>query len=417
VNAATSSRVSQEPIHRGRRMKLALLVLCAMAAMNIIVVWNSRHSIEAGHSDFISFYSAGELLRSGRASELFDPDTQFAVQSRHSPFVRERRQPFPYIHPPIEALLFVPFSYLPYPAAYVAWTGLNLLVLITTVGLLRKQLPDLAALPRIWWAPILLAFFPFITVLVQGQDDLLLLFFFALVFLGLKRGRNVAAGMCLGLALIRPQFALPLAAILFCAGEWGAFCGFLAVAAALSVATVAIFGWSAWLNYPSHVWSSEQISNPNGVLLGSMPNLHGLLGQPLAAALSPGLLSTLILILSAAALILALSCWRRGRSLEMSFSAVVLCVLLVSYHSFAPDLVLLLLPGFLCRVVREEFRTRSWLWLLPALLLVPPLSYVLVRYQRFNVVAIALLLWLLAISVSAVHGNSLRNSSPHRDTK
>src|SRR5437016_3560262 len=65
--------------------------------------------------DFSEYYSAGQIIRQGLGRQLYDLKVQLDFQLRIAkPHVF-------YNHPPFEALLFAPFTFLSYRAAYISW--------------------------------------------------------------------------------------------------------------------------------------------------------------------------------------------------------------------------------------------------------------------------------------------------------
>src|SRR5438094_1603213 len=82
----------------------------------------------------------------------------------------------PFLHPAYEAVIFIPLSFLPYRAAYLAWAGVNFAVLAWVYFLLRPRLENLRALGPGWISPgLLIGFFPVAFAILAGQDSLLLL--------------------------------------------------------------------------------------------------------------------------------------------------------------------------------------------------------------------------------------------------
>ena len=66
-----------------------------------------------GDPDFTVFYTAGKMLREGRASQLYEPRRSRPCRESLPTDSDLRRGPLPYIHPPFEALLFVPLTFWP----------------------------------------------------------------------------------------------------------------------------------------------------------------------------------------------------------------------------------------------------------------------------------------------------------------
>src|SRR5436190_251929 len=88
--------------------KLFLLFLTGMLALHVIVAWRSRELIRKGYPDFTALYSAGKIVGQGLRKQLYDSQTQYRIQQEFAAGVSIRQGPLPYIHPPWEALIFVP---------------------------------------------------------------------------------------------------------------------------------------------------------------------------------------------------------------------------------------------------------------------------------------------------------------------
>lgn len=410
-------KLAFKPVLAGRSQLVLLCFLCGMAFLNAFTLWNTWPLIIGGYPDFAHFYSTGVMTRTGHVAELFDPQGQFVVQQQYSGLVRSRGAPVPYLHPPFEALLFAAFSFLPYFPAYLLWNALNFLILALVPFLLRSDLPGFEGIPILSWPIFLFAFFPVAAVILQGQDDLLCLLLLTLAFLSIRRKANFMAGGWLGLAVFRPQFVLPLMCILVYGGEWRILGGFAVVGLVLGLVTVAVFGLPLLTGYPRHVWSSEQVSNAGGVLVGHMPNLHGLLAGLLSGHLRGSAVTAAVVILSAIVIWYAAKQWRHYRSSSpaLASSLNVLAAILVSYHAFAQDLSLLILPALLqvnWILTRKTCQpTTAWFILGPlGFLFLDPICYLMVRYRHFNLFALALLVWLLG-SAAAMKADASHTSA------
>lgn len=386
-----------------RRHRLFLIcALASMAGLNVYLLWQARTLVAHGYSDFMHFYVAGRMTRTGQGSQLFDANSQLAAQRTLSEKVRTRGEPYIYMHPPFESLLFVPFSYLPYVVAYVFWSLLSVLALWAVPLLLRPQLNAFRGIPAWFWMIFVLAFFPVFAGLLQGQDDAFFVLLLTLAYLALRRGDGLRAGSWLGLGLFRPQFVLPLMFVLLVSGEWSAVAGFALTGLCLAVLTVIVFGWPALWAYPRHLWSSEQSLDPHG----HMPNLHGLLAGVLTPKLAATPVLALVILASAVLMIFTAERWHRYRQSfpDLAFSLAVVATILVSYHAFAQDLTLLLLPLLLQAnwiLLRKPQLRRVWLMRVPMLILfITPLCYLMIQWRCFNLFALALLAWLVGGAMS-----------------
>src|SRR5271154_5150300 len=136
-----------------RLSRAAMWFLVATVIVEAGIGWNLRSMLASGYADFTAFDTAGELVRQGQGSRLYDPQEQWRVQQEFASEVAIRQGPLPYLRLPFEALLFVPFTFLPYPAAYTVWVLLNLGVVIALALFLRRQLVPLQKFPA--WLPVL----------------------------------------------------------------------------------------------------------------------------------------------------------------------------------------------------------------------------------------------------------------------
>jgi hypothetical protein len=382
--------------------KLLLLFLAGMLSLHIVVAWGSRDLVRKGYPDFTALYSAGKIVREGLGRQLYDTQTQFRIQQEFAAGVSIRQGPLPYIHPPWEALLFVPFTRFSYPAAYLLWDAVNVLILLSLPFLLRNHLPQLKELSALFWLFVSLAFYPIFFDLLQGQDILPLLLFFTLTFVSLKQNNDLAAGCWLGLGLFRFHLVLPLMLILLLHKRLKALLGFVSVAIVLTVVSIAVIGWNGVLSYPAFVWHVETVMGHGAIVPVDMPNLRGLLHTFLAASSSKLIVHFVVAALSVALLFSASAKWkvaREGTTFDLGFSLVVVTTILVSYHANTYDLSLLFLPVMLLtnHLAGTELKVgRNRIALVgPMLLLfVSPLQMLLLqKYGKLSLLAPVLLLW------------------------
>ena len=226
---------------------------------------------EQASSDFSAFYSAGRIVSAGHGGQLYDLGVQREAQRIFSE--KFGRPPLlPFNHPPFEALIFAPLSLLPYGMAFVVWMSCNIAMSIGAIFLVRPYLQslqnsfDLALIATSFFAPLLVA-------ISQGQDSIILLFLFALCLVSLLRGREGLAGCTLALAMFKPQLALPAMLMLTLAHErWRRLlAGFFSTCIALSLVSVGVVGWRAFINYPAVLVQSVP-ENPGVINPGDMPN-------------------------------------------------------------------------------------------------------------------------------------------------
>ncbi len=303
-----------------------------------------RRQIATGYPDFTIFYTAGKCVYEGRGRQLYDLETQLALQRDFAPEVKHRENALPFNHPPFEALLFVPLARLPYLTAYLVWAVFNIALMAGFWTLLRPRLPSLNnLLPGL---PLLamFAFFPVSLALLQGQDSILVLFLYSLAFSALATRRAFVAGACLALALFKFQLVLPLVVVLLIRRQWKALAGFSFMAFGLLLVSAAVVGWDGVRAYPEFVLRLNRSPAQAGIDPRNMPNLRGLVTGSLHASGMPAMV--LIIALSIALVALVVRCWRiqPGQKFELGFSLCLAVTTIVSYHLFVHDLSLLMLP-------------------------------------------------------------------------
>lgn len=367
--------------------------------LHAVLAWNSADLVRKGYPDFTIFYCAGKIVRDGLGPKMYDEATQYKVQQEFAAGVSIRKGPLPYNHPPFEALLFVPFTWLPYWLAFLLWDLIGLGILLGLPLLLRPHIPILLQLSLLQWLLASLAFFPVFIALLQGQDILLLGLLLALAFIALKKQNDLAAGCWLGLGLFRPHFIVPLLLVLLWQKRTKAVAGFLLVAAVLGVISVAIVGWQGALSYPDYVFRAEQtMADRKTVVPIGMPNLRGLVNVLLVPAVTARIADSIVVLLSVAMLLYAAWRWRKSGNFQLGFSLAVLSAVLTGYHAFAYDLSLLLVPIALVLdyCLKSEVPGAAKRWLLGPLVLLfltPLQMFLSMRAERYSLMTVALLVW------------------------
>jgi hypothetical protein len=403
-------------------VKLKFAVFACLAGVVVIygaMSWSVRESIRKGYSDFAIYYGAGSMLRRGLGHQLYDEAAQFKVQREFSPEVAIRLGALPYNHPPFEALLFVPFTYAPYPFAFLLWDTANLIMLISLPFLLRAHLPQLQGYPWPLWVLASLGFFPIFVTLLQGQDAILLLFLYCLAFVSLEKNRDGLAGVPLALGLFKPHLVLPFVLLLWVQGRKKVLYGFLPIAALLTLSSVAIVGRQGLMLYPGYVVRLENTLARGAIVPSDMPNLRGLLDLFLPGAHQ---VVALVLVTSLALLVFgAFRCRNAGNEnlFDLKFSLAALATILVSYHAMIYDLSFLMVPVFLMAnelLANGRFHgyRRGLVAAAVATFFFPPLLVVLsMRDHRSALLGWVLLAWLWGIAAEISFGATPRVESPN----
>lgn len=390
--------------------------LAGILVIHVAVFWNARHVIRRGYPDFTSYYCAGTMVRQGMGHQLYDDHAQDRVKREFAPDVAIRPGVLPYIHPPFVALFFVPFTYASYAPAFVLWDLLNLGLLLALPFLLRPYLSSLQDRSWALWMLASLAFFPVVFDLMQGQDSILLLFLYAVVFVCLKKNREVLAGGWLALGLFKPHFIVPFVLLWITRGSRRILWGFLPAAAGLGLISAAVVGWTGLASYAPYVLHLEGTMARSTIVPADTPNLRGVFYLFLhgSAYLSPATIA----ISCGIFLWVAWQCREAGGGLfDLQFALAVVTAALVSYHCLGYDLSILILPiAVVAADLRDNAARQGWsrglLLLAISILFFSPLQlFLLMRSNRLALIGWAVVLLLCGISFRISW--RLRTSSLH----
>jgi hypothetical protein len=366
---------------------MAYLFLCQCG-----VLFRSIPTALAGFADFRSFYTAGFMVRSGYAHQLYD----YHLQERLQNLVAPQNSGLPFIYPAYASLLFVPLSFLSYRAAYLLFLAMNLLLLWLSARLMRDSLPHLAGL----WPPLpsalFFCFFPVAVALMQGQTSILLLALYCAAFASLQKGKPLQAGIFLGLAILKFQIALPVALLFLLWRRWRFVAGFAAGAAAATALSLCVTGYPAFLEYWRTLFLMASSASGRTAQFcmspAMMPNLNGL------AQLISGGAAWGARLGAVAAILLFL--WIASRPYSPAMALVT--ALLISRYMGIHDLVLLLLPvaialdHALANPSEPGVRTRA---MICGVLLFPPAYLFLMGRSLINAFALAILAFLISLSL------------------
>lgn len=218
-----------------RRNRVLLLgaVFWALMLFRIVAEGGrfTRDALPVGW-DFHIFRSAGALVASGQAAQLYDP----AALERAAKAALPGDYPvFPYLNPPHFAALFAPLSAVPYPLAFGLVTLLSLALLAGALRMLLRQTGVSRASPWLAFAYALAAY-PIIVGLLAGQSCFLSLWLLSGAAAFALSGRAFMSGLLVGVLAYKPQLALGFV-LLFALDRtlrWRALAGF-ALSAGLSV--------------------------------------------------------------------------------------------------------------------------------------------------------------------------------------
>jgi hypothetical protein len=386
-----------------RRQRWLAAFLLALVIAHLIVAWQERTLIARSYGDFSAFYTAGLMARRGMGHHLYDRHEQWRVQEEFASQVAIRQGPMPFIRPPFEALLFVPFTYFTYPVALAIWSAFKLALLWLALWILPRNNPVSRIYPA-WLETILcLGFFPVFLDFYQGQDAVLLLLLLVLAFRCLCYERDTAAGAFLGLGLFKFHLVVPIVVVLILVGRLRVLTGFIPAGLALLAVSCALAGPGVLYVYPAYLLELNRAPGIGMVTAQSMPNLRGMLTAWVGRAPYPGPIHWVLLPVAIAALAYTVRTWcsrtRAGfPALAMGYGLGIVMTILTTYYAYTYDMTLLLVPLLLIGADSLErpgllSPSRKLLCAASLLLICAPLYWALIlRWDRPYLLCLPMLL-------------------------
>jgi len=312
---------------------LWLLAALNMATL-LYIVATSRGGIDRNGfllgTDFLSFWTAGQMLHD--PAPVYDVAAHSAAQRR---FFDHGDAYTAFFYPPGFLLVCYPLGFLLYFPALAIWLAGTGAAYLAAVRLWLRE----AGLP--FPALLLAAAFPPVLITVtHGQTSFLVA---ALLGLGAfwVRNRPVAAGICFGLATIKPQFGVLVPLVLLLTGEWRVIWVAGVTAATLCLAATLAFGAQVWPDWLAVSGAAQAAMNEGAVGFAKMQSTFAaarLLGLPTGIAY--GLQIAVGLAIAGA---IASAAWRRSYTPALG-AAMLAGALLVTPFVLDYDMVLLAFP-------------------------------------------------------------------------
>jgi hypothetical protein len=381
------------------------IVLCAAALMLVAALYWSAKEPSVEKRDFSVTYLGARMVHLGLGPKLYDISEQSKLKATLLP----NSEPLIFEHPPFEALLLSPLATLSYRTAYLVWGGLNIVIWLALPWLLRPYAP----LPRdpLGYFALWFLFTPVGAALFAGQSSLLVLLFFSLAFISLKRGEEFRAGLALGLALFKFQFVIPLALIFLFRARWRVIRGVLSMASLLGILSIIAVGWTGLANYVQllSAIASHPENSSFGVAVG-MATVQGFVHGVLGRVLDHIAISLIVSLISGVLIFSTAWQWKRAshsgleRAEDIMFGAAVIVSLTTGLHMFTYDLSPLILTMFVVLPAVSERRgpLRAMLTGCLVLLWTPPFYFVLLAWHHIYLLFPLLLLLIVGMMRIAV---------------
>jgi hypothetical protein len=317
------------------------------------------------YPDFLVFYAAARAYFEGKLALVYDSAafTSFQNALFSSDYFPQPVKFRPFFYPPTWLLLLLPFGLLGIAEAFGAFMAATVIAATASEGRGNRWawLAVLTSPAAVW-------------VVVAGQNTFLSV---ALLYGGFRLldRAPAAAGILLGLLSYKPQIWVLVPLALFAARAWRAMGWMIGTVIVLSLASLAVFGAGAWLDFLD---AARQVAS--GPAADEMfERIFTQMTTLLAAARIVGLPPPLANALQIAAAILAVAAvwyaFRKHGSSAARTAVLVTATFLVSPYTLNYDL-LLLMPAvallFQQAVADKKFLplerlTYFLLWLIPTL--------------------------------------------------
>jgi hypothetical protein len=326
-------------------------------------------------TDYLQFYASGKTIIQGGSASLYD----FSYQSQLEQEIAgpELTSFHAFITPPFLALVFIPFSYVPYISSYILWSILGLIFLYSSFRLVSVEQPKRNFLWSLTWFPVFAA-------ISFGQNSLMSLFFLSLTYWLWRKDKFLLAGLVSSLLLYKPQLVLGIAFLwLFeFRKSWKALLGLCMGGAVLAGLSFGLMPGASKAyvelarDFLPRLISSEQFP---------LWHLHSLRGFWLLLLPNrPSIAEGISMVLSVAGILFIYIFWRKHRSEPPICYAAAICLTIwISPHAMIYDWSILIIPAILFWQSHLKMRN-LWrplfavIWI--ATLISGPLTYIQLNY-------------------------------------
>lgn len=320
----TSSTPDRAAERRWRRYDRYAFVLVAtiIAALVVATVTGDGADTATGRlgGDYPAFYGAGSIVLDGDVADLYDPARQASAQVG---LLAEGDVLF-FAYPPPVAAAYVALAAMPYRISYLVHSLLMLAALGGSLFLLRPVAPVVRRLPGLTLL-VALTFYPMLRAVTGGQNTALTVLLVVLALRFEHDGRPLLAGLAVAALLYKPQFGVPIAALLLVPPRWAILRGWALGAGAFYAAgaVVAGPGWvqSWWSEATGFAEVNEGV---NGFLFISVP---GMVANWIGTGTTVGAILVGVGLVVAAAVVLLI--WTRTNDVVARWTLAAAAVVLV----------------------------------------------------------------------------------------
>ena len=344
---------------QGKARAIVLVVVLWALAIGIGAIGASLRGVSASKeaADFVHFYTLGYLARSHQVSTLYDAA---ALRRAHVDLVpSSAAHVYPPVYPPQVALLFAPFSAVSYEHALLLWNALTAalyaLIVWTSWKAVSDRLPN-----RAMAFTAAVAFPPLWSLLLTGQNTIIILAGLWAGWLALERKRPLLAGMAFGLLAIKPQFGIALAVVVLAGREWAMLGGALASVGVQVCAVWLTLGWQAFEGFARTLpmtFGQYQVLESKPFMNHSLRSLTHLAPDWIA---NPMWVALVVAVLWYTARV-----WRSSAPIHVRLGVAIFASGLVNPHFQIYDVTILALPLLWLGAFMQEpahHQRSEWYW-------------------------------------------------------
>lgn len=336
--------------------------------------------------DFADYYTAGHMAISGELDNVYSVpahrETMEQLLGTKVPFT------LPWRYPPVFLMAIVPFALLPYECSIFLWIGVTVALAIVAI---YRMLPE-----KRWLGALALGFPGVFMNLRWGQNGFLSAAILA-AGVGALESTPVLGGVMLGLLVYKPQLAVFPFLILLLTKRWKALLSAIGSALAISLASLALFGFDQWVEFfrSLFVSSSNLLEAESASISAIQVSVYNAVMTPTGSALASILAQGAFSI----AAILAV-CWvfRKSNRFALKGAALVLGIPLAIPYFMQYDLMILAVPLVLLAYDLMKYGSQKIEPLTTALVwFLPLICWPLMRYTTIQICPLVLAFQMILI--------------------
>jgi hypothetical protein len=301
--------------------------------------------------DFGFYLAQAEVFAHGNLAGLYSIDAAAPYREAlaayaTTPGITMPAGPVPY--PPLFAWMISPLLAVPAPLAFAIWTMVNAAATLVLAWRASSFFPQER---RLLAATLVLVPTAVVLSLWYGQIQIFLALAFGEAFIAFRRSRDLTAGLCLAVVIVKPQYLLLILLILLWKGRWNALAGFAIGVLAILLASVMVAGVASIGAYVATLVESATTSSGTiftAVAPDVMVNWRALalaipLDLPAAARLA------ITVILSGLTVLAVLIAWRgswhpSGPRFASQMTLLGIGTILIAYHSHIHGVAMIVVP-------------------------------------------------------------------------